>query len=323
MARYVKTCKVCQLAKGGRTPPFPLQPLPVPSKPWESISLDFITGLPTSSKGNDAILTFVDRLSKQAHFVPTKSTIDAAGTADLYMENIFRLHGLSRTIVSDRDPRFTSELYRTIFQRLGVELRFSTANHPQTDGLTERTHRTIEQILRTTVNHRQTNWEELLPTSEFAINDMVQASTCETPFFLNYGHHPTSLPDLAASTPVRESTRDLQWLKAHQDALTVAKDSIRTAFDKQIYHADQERKDVKFKKGEKVLTHRDYFSSFVSRDQPCAKLSPRWLGPFEVVAVPTAATVRVKLPPLCRANPVFNVTAVRRFDEDTSIRKQE
>ena len=148
VANYVKTCQVCQLAKGSKTLPFPLQPLPVPSKPWESISMNFITCLPTSSGGNDTILTFVDRLTKQAHFVPTKGCINASGTADLYIENVFRLHGLSQSIVSDRDPRFTSDLYKANFEKLGVHLSFSTSNHPQTDGQTERTHRTIEQILR-------------------------------------------------------------------------------------------------------------------------------------------------------------------------------
>ena len=323
VAKYVKTCKVCQLAKGSKTLPFPLQPLPVPSKPWESISVDFITCLPTSSGGNDTILTFVDRLTKQAHFVPTKGCINASGTADLYIENVFRLHGLSQSIVSDRDPRFTSDLYKAIFEKLGVHLSFSTSNHPQTDGQTERTHRTIEQILRTAVNHRQTNWEDLLPASEFAFNDMVQASTCETPFFLNYGHHPISFPDLTASFQAQTSVGDLEWLTKQQDALVIAKDSIRAALDKQTFYADQGRRGVKFKKGEMVLIHRDYFSSSVSRDQPCAKLSPRWLGPFEISEVPTAATVRVKLPVSCRANPVFNVAALKHFHEDREIRPKE
>ena len=323
VAKYVKTCKVCQLAKGSKTLPFPLQPLPVPSKPWESISVDFITCLPTSSGGNDTILTFVDRLTKQAHFVPTKGCINASGTADLYIENVFRLHGLSQSIVSDRDPRFTSDLYKAIFEKLGVHLSFSTSNHPQTDGQTERTHRTIEQILRTAVNHRQTNWEDLLPASEFAFNDMVQASTCETPFFLNYGHHPISFPDLTTSFQAQTSVGDLEWLTKQQDALVIAKDSIRAALDKQTFYADQGRRGVKFKKGEMVLIHRDYFSSSVSRDQPCAKLSPRWLGPFEISEVPTAATVRVKLPVSCRANPVFNVAALKHFHEDREIRPKE
>ena len=99
--------------------------------------------------------------------------------------------GLRQYILSDRDPRFTPDLYKAIFEKLGVHLSFSTSNHPQTDGQTERTHRTIEQILRTAVIHRRTNWENLLPASEFAFNDMVQASSCETPFFLNCRHYPS------------------------------------------------------------------------------------------------------------------------------------
>ena len=117
--------------------------------------MDFITCLLPSSGGNDTIVTFVDRLTKQAHFVPTKGSVNASGTAEVYIENIFRLHGLTQSIVSDRDPRYRSDLYKAIFENLEVHLSISTSNHPQTDGQTERTHRTIEQILRTAVNHRQ------------------------------------------------------------------------------------------------------------------------------------------------------------------------
>ena len=98
--------------------------------------MDFIMGLPTSANGNNAIPTFVDRLTKYAHFVPAVNIITAAGTADLYIRNVYRLHGLSKTIVCDRDPRFTADFFKEIFGRLRVELKFSTAQHPQTDGQT-------------------------------------------------------------------------------------------------------------------------------------------------------------------------------------------
>ena len=123
--------------------------------------------------GNDTILTFVDRLTKQAHFVLTRSTVDVQGVADLYVQNVTRHHGLSRSVVSDRDPRFTSGVCRHIFSKLGVKLKFSISHHPQTDGRTERVHRTIEQILKTAVNHRLSNWEEQLPVCEFTYNDLV------------------------------------------------------------------------------------------------------------------------------------------------------
>lgn len=318
--RYVKSCKSCQRNKGEKPRQALLQPLPVPHKPWQDIGMDLITGLPASSAGNNAILTFVDRLSKQAHFVPTKNTIDAAGTADLYLQHVFRLHGLSRSIVSDRDPRFTSEVYREIFKQLGVELTFSTANHPQTDGLTERVHRVIEQILRTAINHRQTNWEEVLPACEFAYNDMLQESTCETPFFLNYGHHPVSLPQLTLDNPQPGSA---DWLEKQQWALRLAKDSIQAALDKQTFYADQKSSNMVYRKGDQVLVHRSYLTTPVSRDQPCPKLGPRWLGPFKILEVPSAATVRIELPPSCRAHPVLNIQALKPFCKDRQLRKDE
>ena len=183
---FVKSCDTCQRSKGDALRPNPLQALPLPKRPWEDLSMDFITGLPPSVNGNNAILTFVDRLTKYAHFVPTSTSVTAAGTADFYMKNVYRLHGLSRTIVCDRDPRFTVEFFREVFKRLKVDLRFSTSQHPETDGQTERIHRTIGQILRSVVNHQQNDWEDVLPLCEFAYIDMTHGSTQNSPFFLTY-----------------------------------------------------------------------------------------------------------------------------------------
>ena len=121
--------------------------------------------------------------------IPTTSTIDAEGAACLYVNNVFTLHGLSKSIVSDRDPRFTSAFFKEVFAILGVKLRMSTANHPQTDGQTEHMNRVVENTLRAFANHRQTNWDELLPLCQFAINNSFQTSTGESPFFLNSGQH--------------------------------------------------------------------------------------------------------------------------------------
>ena len=165
---FVKSCDTCQGSEGNAPRSNPLQALPLPKRPWEDLSMDFITGLPPSVNGNNAILTFVDRLTKYAHFVPTSTSVTAAGTADLYMRNVYCLHGLSQTIVCDSDPRFTAEFFREVFKRLKVDLRFSTSQHPETDGQTESTHRTVGQILRSVVNHPQNDWEDVLPLCEFA-----------------------------------------------------------------------------------------------------------------------------------------------------------
>ena len=123
---------ICQHSKGDKPQQAALQLLSVPQQPWEKISMDFITSLPESSQGKNTILTFVDRLTKQPHFVATTSTLDARGTADLYVQTVFWHHGLSLSIISDRDPRFTAKVYQDIFKQLGVELKMSTAHHLET-----------------------------------------------------------------------------------------------------------------------------------------------------------------------------------------------
>ena len=180
--RFVKTCDLCQRTKGGQPRTGLLQSLPIPNSPWQDISMDFIVGLPLTSRGFDAIYTFVDWLTKCVHLVPTNSKIDAKGSAQLYIQNVFRLHGLSSTIVSDRDPGFTAAFFKEVFSQLGTQLAFSTANHPQTDGFTERVNRQVGDVLRAFVNLRQDNWDSLLPLCEFAINSSQQSSVANTPF---------------------------------------------------------------------------------------------------------------------------------------------
>ena len=139
--------------------------------------MDFIMGLPSMARGHDAIYTFVDRLTYYVHLVPTSSTVDAKGSGDIYIRDVFRLHGLSTTIVLDRDPRFTAAFYREVFDRLGTRLALSTASRPQTDGLTERVNRIVEDVLRAFVNCKHDNWDILLPLCEFSINSSRQSST--------------------------------------------------------------------------------------------------------------------------------------------------
>ncbi|XP_065193050.1 uncharacterized protein LOC135824249 [Sycon ciliatum] len=170
----------------------------------------------------------------------------------------------SKSIVSDRDPRFTAELYRDVFKQLGVRLYFSTANHPQTDGATKRVHRTMGQILRSAVNHRQTNWEELLPMCEFAYSNMVQGSTGDTPFYLNYGQHPLSAADALLRAVVSTCLEAQSWVNRQKSALQVAKDSIQNAIRSQEFYANRSRRNSSFKVGGEVMVHRDYNYNHVS-----------------------------------------------------------
>lgn len=152
--------------------------------------------------------------------VPTTTTIDAEGSANLYIQHVFRLHGLSSSIVCDRDPRFTAQFFQEVFRLLGTKLSFSTANQPQTDGQTERMNRLIADILRCFVNHKQDNWAALLPICEYAINNSQQASTGNSPFFLNYGFNPKVPADFILGTGARRTRPD--WIQARSDALKKA-----------------------------------------------------------------------------------------------------
>lgn len=190
---YVAKCSVCQQAKTERVAsPGLLAPLPVPDGSWKHISMDFIEGLPKSGSYN-CILVVVDRFSKYAHFLPLSHPFTALQVAVTFMNNIFKLHGLPKVIVSDRDKVFTSNLWKELFKLLGTELHKSSAYHPQTDGQTERLNQCLETYLRCFVHSCPTKWSSWLALAEFWYNTSYHSSLGNTPFFVLYGNHPQQL----------------------------------------------------------------------------------------------------------------------------------
>ena len=158
---FVKSSNRCQRAKAGHVRSGLLQQLSVPTRPWEDIFMDIVMGFPRIPRVHDSIYTFVDHLTKCVHLAPTVSTVDAEARVDLYIQNGFRLRGLSSNIVCDRDPRFTSAFFQDLFKKLGTKLSYSTANHPQTNGQSERVNRIIGDVLRAFTNHKQGDWDLL------------------------------------------------------------------------------------------------------------------------------------------------------------------
>ena len=156
--RFVGNCHTCRRTKPRcHTPHGTLLPLPVPDRPWQDISMDFVVGQ-LKSQGFDANWVVVDRLSKQRHFAPCKTTNDAKGLAELFMDNVFRLHGLPNSIISDRGPQFASDFWEHLCSCLGISARLSTAFHRQTDGQTQRINASMEEFLRAHVNYLQDDW---------------------------------------------------------------------------------------------------------------------------------------------------------------------
>ncbi|GMF16748.1 unnamed protein product [Phytophthora fragariaefolia] len=187
---YVHTCETYQRVKPAPHAAVPLVSLPVPSGCWQSISMDFVFGLPPDAAGNTRVVGFVDRLSKMAPLAAMPDTIDGEGTDTLFLDLVFRQHGLPEAVVSDRDPRFRGKFWTSIFAVLGTRLDMSTAEHPQTDGQTERANRVLEDVLRSNCAETPKRWIAMLPLVEFALNNAVHAFTGYTPFYVNGLSHP-------------------------------------------------------------------------------------------------------------------------------------
>jgi hypothetical protein len=187
---FVKSCDTCQRQKYlASSPGGLLQPLPIPDQIWEDLSMDFITGLP-KSKGYEAILVVVDRLSKYCHFIPLKHPYMAKIVAEVFMKEVVRLHGIPLSIVSDRDPIFMSNFWQELFKMQGTHLKMSSAYHPESDGQTEVVNRCLETYLRCFVGDQPKTWMHWLAWAEFWFNTSYHASTEKTPFEIVYGRKP-------------------------------------------------------------------------------------------------------------------------------------
>ena len=310
---YVLGCEVCQSEKSvHRLPAGLLQPLQLPEQKWNDISLDFIMGLPVSEKKNDGILTVVDRATKMVHLVPVQQTITAADTARVYWDNVGRLHGIPRSIVSDRDPRFVSKFWQEFWKILGSKLRMSSAHHPQTDGQTEAANRVVEQVLRCTIHGSQevTHWERYLPMVEFVINSSPTPSTGYTPFYLNYGFEPTTPLDLIKDVDQTNIEGVNVFVSRMKKIFKMAMQSVHQAQHRQKRQADQRRREQRFHSGEQVLLSTEHLQL---KNAPVRKLKRRFVGPFSVVRQVGPVAYELKLPQGWRIHNVFHTSLLRPF----------
>ncbi|KAJ9505461.1 hypothetical protein QJQ45_008894 [Haematococcus lacustris] len=319
---YIRTCTHCQRNKSSTTKPFGLlQPLPVPQHRWEQVSMDLITQLPVTSAGHDAIVVFVDKLTKMIHTVPTTTTVSAPELAQLFFDSVFKYHGLPKVIISDRDPRFTSNFWQQLFAKTGTHLNISTANHPQTDGQTERANRTIEDMLRNYVSPHHTDWDNHLTAVEFAYNASVQASTGYSPFMLNSGQEPHTPLSLAVSSaaPARVTPNTSEsapaFLQRMATNIAAATQHLIKAQERQVKYANAHRQDHKFSTGDMVYLCDSFFTHIRPATQAAGaarKFTPRQHGPFKVLEVVTPVALRLQLPAEWKSvHPVVHVSHVK------------
>jgi hypothetical protein len=251
IATFIACCDSCQRIKAEHQKPAGLlQPNRIPEWKWDEIGMDFIVGLPRSRHGNDAIWVITDRLTKVAHFIPVKTTHTTQKLAKLYLSRIVCLHGVPKTIISDRGTQFVSRFWDHLQQALGTQLVFSTAYHPQTGGQTERVNQILEDMLRACVLTYGTSWEESLPYAEFAYNNSYQASLQMAPFEALYGrrcHTPLNWSETGDS---RIFGPDM--LKEAEEKVKLIRDRLKTAQSRQKSYYDQKHRQVSFEPGEYV-----------------------------------------------------------------------
>lgn len=267
--------------------------------------MDFITDLPPS-KGHTTIWVVVDRFSKLAHFVPLKGLPTAAELAHLFIKEIFRLHGLPAEIVSDRGVQFVAKFWRALCNSLQVQLNFSTAYHPQSNGSTERVNQDLETFLRLNINSSQDDWVDYLPWAEFAHNNSYHSSTGVSPFFTTFGLHPRppefrSCPslDLPAVSRSLDSFANI-WKKVHVN--------LRRSSARYKRWADRKRWRIpKFCIGDQVwLSTRN-----LRLRVPTMKFAPRFIVPYSITKIINPVSYKLKLPPFLKIPASFHVSLLK------------
>jgi transposase InsO family protein len=314
--RFVRNCHTCQRSRSRRHAPFGiLRQLPIPDCPWQDVSMDFVTGLPKSTdKEYDTIWVVVDRLTKARHLVPCQSTVDAKELADLFVQHIFRLHGLPQTIVPDQGPQFAAGFWERICDRLGIDRRLSTAFHPQTDGQTERINAVMEQYLRAYVSYLQEDWADWLPLAEFAANNQASEATGVSPFFGMYGMDPPCQFDLSPPLPNNDHDRRA---RETVEALSTIHDHLRSEMTRaQLRYQDQADAHrlpaPNYQVGDRVwLDARNWKTR-----RPAHKLDNKRHGPFRFLEVLSPYAYRLELAKGMRIHPVFHVSLLEPAADD-------
>ena len=241
VGKYVEGCDSCQRMKNRTEEPAgKLKLSEVPQKTWTHLIVDFITKLLVVA-GKDAILVVCNRLSKMTHFMAMTEGTSVEGLARLFQDNVWKLHGLPESVVSDRGPQFAAELTKELNQMLGIKTKLSTAFHPQTDGQTERMNQELEQYLRLFIEHRQKDWPEWLAAAEFTVNNKVHMATKISPFMANYGKELRMGEDIRKKGKVE---RAMEFVERMKKVYEEAEAALKKTQEEMKRYVDRGRKEM-------------------------------------------------------------------------------
>ncbi|KAJ1692761.1 hypothetical protein LUZ63_009459 [Rhynchospora breviuscula] len=317
VSEFVAKCMVCQQVKADRKKiPGLLYPNSRAQEKFQIITMDFVTGLPRTVKRYEAIWVIVDTLTKIAHFIPLKAEVSGRELAELFFRYQIKYHGCPETIISDRDTRFTSHFWKSFQESMGTKLNFSTAHHPQTDGQSERTIQTLEDMLRACALSFGGSWADHLHMAEFAYNNSYHASLGTSPSEAYCGH--------AWRTPLWWKPSGTYVPTGPEMVLDCAEKTqiiltrLAAARDRQKKYADTRRRALEFEVGSRVWLKVSPRRG-IRRFGVAGKLSPRYVGPFPILNRIGPLAYKLKLPEaLERVHPVFHVSQLRQYIPDSS-----
>ena len=303
--KFVASCEVCARNKNSHTPPAgQLRPLPVPSRPWSHISMDFVTGLPMSH-GNDTILTIVDRFSKAVHYVALPKLPSAAEMSDLLALHVVRLHGIPQDIVSDRGPQFIAKVWQTFCEGIGATVSLTSGYHPQSNGQAERANQSMEDTLRCYCAKNPTAWSQYLPWVEYAHNTLISSSSGLSPFQASLGYQPPVFASQEQEAAVPSTNAHLRrcrriWRQTRSALLRSRGRTIRQANRHRVPAP-------KYLVGQEVMLK----AKNVPIPGTSKKLAPRFIGPYKILKIINPCAVRLDLPVSMKVHPVFHVSQVK------------